>query len=73
MGTAVPMNLNSCLLNFLVIALCLFSYLNFAQFISPKLAMVMKFHGWLQLGVRRAYLATICRSCLFLAQNKKIT
>ena len=27
------------------------------------LAMAMKFRGWLQLGVRRAYLATICRSC----------
>ena len=27
------------------------------------LAMVMKFRGWLQLGERQAYLATICRSC----------
>ena len=27
------------------------------------LAMAMKFHGRLQLGVRRGYLATICRSC----------
>ena len=25
--------------------------------------MAMKFCGWLQLRVRRAYLATICRSC----------
>ena len=25
--------------------------------------MAMKFRGWLQLGVRRAYFATICRSC----------
>ena len=23
----------------------------------------MKFHGWLQLGVRHAYFETICRSC----------
>ena len=36
-GSAVHMNRNSCLLNFLVIALCLFSYLNFVQCISPKL------------------------------------
>ena len=27
------------------------------------LAMAMKFHGWLQLGVRWAYLATIYHSC----------
>ena len=25
--------------------------------------MAMKFHGWLQFGVRRAYPARICRSC----------
>ena len=25
--------------------------------------MAMKFHGWLQLGVRRVYFATISRSC----------
>ena len=25
--------------------------------------MIMKFRGWLQRGERRAYLATICRSC----------
>ena len=33
---------------------------------KTKLAMAMKFRGWLQLGVRRAYLATICLSCLCL-------
>ena len=27
------------------------------------LAMAMKFRGWLQLDVRRAYFATICSSC----------
>ena len=26
--------------------------------------MAMKFHAWLQVGVRRAYLVTICLSCL---------
>ena len=30
-GSAVHMNRNSCLLNFLVVALCLFSYLNFVR------------------------------------------
>ena len=36
-GSAVHMNLNSCLLNFWVIALCLFLYLNFVRCISPRL------------------------------------
>ena len=35
-GRAVRRNHNSCLLNFLVIALCCFSYLNFVRSISPK-------------------------------------
>ena len=30
---------------------------------KTKLAMAMKFRGWLQLGVRLTYLATTCRSC----------
>ena len=29
--------------------------------------MAMKFRGWLQLGVRQAHFATICRSCVPLA------
>ena len=36
-GSAVQMNRKSCLLNFWVIALCFFSYLNFVRSISPKL------------------------------------
>ena len=50
-GEGIAHELNSCLLNFWVIALCLFSYLNFVWSISPKtiLAMVMKFWGWIDL------------------------
>ena len=51
---------NSCLLNFLVIALCLFCPVHISKTI---LAMAMKFRGWLQLGVRRAYFATVCGFC----------
>ena len=36
-GSAVRRNHNSCSLNFWVIALCCFSYLNFVRSISPKL------------------------------------
>ena len=36
-GSAVHMNRNSCLLNFWVIAIYLFSYLNFVRSISSKL------------------------------------
>ena len=43
-------NHNSRLLNFWVIALCSFSYLNFVWSISTKLlARVMKFFGWIDL------------------------
>ena len=43
------MNHNSWLLNFLVIALCLFSYLNFVLSISPKLYYGYEFFGWIDL------------------------
>ena len=55
------MNRNSFLLNFLVIALCLFSYLNFIRSIifilefcpehisKTVLVMVIKFCGWIDL------------------------
>ena len=33
--------------------------------------MAMKFCGWLQFGVRPAYFATICRSCLFCQDQVK--
>ena len=48
---------------------CLISLLTFilefcrVHISKTKLPMAMKFHGWLQLGVRQAYLATICHSC----------
>ena len=35
--------------------------------------MVMKFCGWLQLGERQVYLATICHSCLDCMQASAFT
>ena len=45
------MNHNSCLLNFLVIALCFFLTLKFfpVHISKTKQAMVMKFCGWIDL------------------------
>ena len=52
-GECSAYELNSCFLNFCLVHIS-----------KTILAMTMKFYGWLQLGVRQAYLATICRSCL---------
>ena len=56
------MNLNSFLLNFL--SKLFFFLLEFCPVHISKtiLAMAMKFRGRLQLGDRRVYLVTICRS-----------
>ena len=58
------MNLNFCLLIFKLLPFVFFFILEFCQVHISKtiLAIVKKFCGWLQLGVRRVYLVTICSS-----------